>query len=366
MKVPVSTPELTEKDREAVANCIDSGWVSGTAPIVGEFEEAFAEYCGVSHGVVTGSGTTALHLALAALNIGKGDEVIMPSFSMIASANAVHYLGGKPVFADIEPDTWCIDPADIEAKITDNTKAIMPVHVYGHPCDMGAITEISFAHDLDVIEDCAEAHGAEYKRKKVGWFGRANCFSFYANKIITTGEGGIIVTEDFEVAERANWLRAHAFGRQGKHYWHEEIGYGYRMSALQAALGLSQLERLDYYVEKRRQASWMYRSLLHDLKEDGLISFPVEREGYKNVHWMFSIVLAEGNKRQLLIQHLADREIETRTFFYPIHQLPVYETGEKLPVTEDIAYRGMNLPSGNSLTKAQIRYVCEAILEFFA
>lgn len=367
MKIPVATPDITSEDVAKVAECAESGWVSGISPYVTEFEEKFAEWNGNKRAVTTGSGTTALHLALAALGVGEGDEVIMPSFTMIASANACRYLGAKPVFVDIDPDTWCMSVDSLKEKLNPQTVAVMPVHVYGHMCDMGAIMDIAFDEDLLVIEDCAEAHGATWKQKKSGTFGDVGCYSFYANKIITTGEGGMIVTDDKDVADRAEWLRAHAFGRHGKHYWHDEVGYGYRMSGLQAALGSSQTDRIDYYVEKRRLHAWYYKSMLKPLEERGLITFPVQRENYENVYWMFSVILSdkilEKQSRYDLINKLDAKGIETRTFFYPLHNLPPYWTDDVLRTTDDISRRGINLPSGNQLTNEQIEYVCENLME---
>lgn len=359
--IHVAEPHITPTDIAKVTECVASGWVSGISPYVEAFEKAFADWNGNKRGVATGSGTTALHLALAALDLPHGSEVIMPSFTMIASANACNYLGLKPIFCDIDPYTWCMSPISVETLITDKTSAIMPVHVYGHPCDMSRIMELAWEHDLWVIEDCAEAHGAEYKRKKVGTFGDVGCYSFYANKIITTGEGGLIVTDNEEVAERAHWLRAHAFGRHGKHYWHDEVGYGYRMSGMQAALGISQLERIDQYIEQRKINAWAYGTYLKDAFRDKAI----EREGYKNVFWMYS-VLAEEGERARLMTVLEKKGIETRTFFYPLHHLPPYKTDDNLPITDIISKRGINLPSGNTLTQPQIEYVCNCLKEALA
>ena len=217
--------------------------------------------------------------------------------------------------------------------------------------------------NIKIIEDCAEAHGATYKQKKTGTFGDVGCYSFYANKIITTGEGGLITTDDFEVAERAKWLRAHAFGREGKHYWHEEVGYGYRMSGMQAALGSSQLDRIDRYISERQIHAWYYMSLLMPLRDEGKIDFPVQLEGYENVYWMFSILLDDRIDRADFMAKLTAKGIETRTFFYPLHKLPPYKTRDELLVTDCVSEQGVNLPSGNTLNSTQIKYVCEAIME---
>jgi len=364
MKIPVCAPKIGEKDIDLVARCVRSTWVSGTSDYVTEFEDAFARFCGCKYGIATNSGTTALHVVLAALGIGKNDEVIIPTFTMIATANAVTYTGARPVLVDSEPDTWNIDVESIEKVITPRTKAIMPIHTYGHPADMDPLLDLAEEHDLFVIEDAAEAHGAEYKGRRTGSLGDAGCFSFYANKIITTGEGGMIVTHDEELAERAKWLRAHAFGKHGKHFFHEALGFGYRMSGLQAALGLAQLERIDDFVSSRRQNAKLYNSLLSELGDK--ISLPPEAPWAKNVYWMYSVLLKHkfGMSRQDFMNNLASMEIETRTFFYPIHLQPVYSKQfrkHRFPVADDISQRGVNLPSGTGLNAEEVSYVCKCM-----
>ena len=366
-KIPVCSPKLGEKEIEEVTRCIRSGWISGISEVVEEFEEKFAKYCGCKYGIATNSGTTALHLALAALGIGPGDEVIIPTFTMIATANAVTYTGAKPVLVDSEFATWNIDVSKIEEKITNRTKAIIVVHTYGHPVDMDAVLKVAKKYNLYVIEDAAEAHGAEYKGKKTGSMGDLGCFSFYANKIITTGEGGMIVTNNEELAERARWLRAHAFGRHGKHFYHEALGFGYRMSGLQAALGLAQLERIDEFVSIRRNNAKLYNSLLSELGDK--ITLPPEAPWAKNVYWMYSILIQEnfGISRDELMRKLELEGIETRTFFYPIHVQPIYAKqyqGESFPVAEELSKKGINLPSGNNLTADEIEYVCKCIKKY--
>jgi perosamine synthetase len=364
VSIPVCAPKLGQRDVSLVAKCVRSSWISGTSPYVSEFEDKFAKYCGCRYGVATNSGTTALHLVLAALGIGQGDEVIIPTFTMIATANAVTYTGAKVVIVDSEPLTWNINPESISSHITSRTKAIVPIHTYGHPADMDSILDVAKEHDLYVIEDAAEAHGAEYKGRRTGSLGHAGCFSFYANKIITTGEGGMIVTNDAELAEKANWLRAHAFGRHGKHFYHEALGFGYRMSGLQASLGLAQLERIDSFVDSRRKNARLYNSLLAELSSK--ITVPPEANWARSVYWMYSILLKDnsGLSRQDFMTNLADMGIETRTFFYPVHKQPIYSThfsGQRFPVADDISKRGVNLPSGTGLTSRQISYVCECI-----
>jgi perosamine synthetase len=364
IKIPVASPQVTDSDISKVVECLRSGQVSGISPYVDEFESKFAKFCGCKYGVATSSGTTALHLALAALRVGIGDEVIIPTFTMVATANAVSYTGAKPVLVDSEEETWNIDPNKIEAKISRRTKAIMPIDTYGHPPDMDRIREIATKHGLPVIEDAAEAHGAEYKGRRAGSLGEVGCFSFYANKIITTGEGGMLVTDNEALAERAKWLRAHAFGRSGKHFYHEEIGFGYRMSGVQAALGLSQLKRIRKYVEERRQHASTYTKHLSELGDK--VQFPPEASWAKNVYWMYSVLLRDnfGVNRNRLIELLSRDGIETRTLFYPIHVQPAYSylaKGGGYPVSERLSRTGMNLPSGNGLTKDEILEVCDAM-----
>jgi perosamine synthetase len=366
-RIPVCAPKIDEYDIQRVIECMRSTWISGVSKYVEEFEEKFARYCGCKYGVATNSGTTALHLALVTIGIRSGDEVIVPTFTMIATANAITYTGAKPVLVDAEPRTWNIDPTKIEEKITKRTKAIITVHTYGHPVDMDPILEIAEKYSLIVIEDAAESHGAEYKGKKTGSIGQMGCFSFYSNKIITTGEGGMIVTNNEELAERARWLRAHAFGRYGKHFYHEALGFGYRMSGLQAALGLAQLERIDEFVLIRRNNAKLYNSLLSELGEK--ITLPPEAPWAKNVYWMYSILIEDnfGMSRDELMKRLELEGIETRTFFYPIHVQPIYAKqyqGESFPVADELSRKGINLPSGNNLTSTEIEYVCECIKKY--
>lgn len=366
IKIPVCAPKIGEDEIQRIVECIRSTWISGISPYTEEFEESFAKYCGCKYGVTTNSGTTALHLALATLGIGTGDEVIIPTFTMIATANAVTYTGAKPVLVDAELDTWNMDVSMIEEKITKRTKAIIPVHTYGHPADMNPILELAEKCNLFVVEDAAEAHGAEYKGRRAGSIGDMGCFSFYANKIITTGEGGMIVTNNEEFAERAHWLRAHAFGRHGKHFYHEALGFGYRMSALQAAFGLAQLHHIDEFVAIRRNNAELYNSILSELKEKK-ITLPPEASWAKNVYWMYSILVQDsfGTPRDELMRRLELEGIETRTFFYSIHVQPFYAKRyqeKKFPVADELSKKGINLPSGNNLAADEIRHVCECIL----
>ncbi len=359
--IPVCEPKLSGKELEYVTDCIKTNWISSKGKYITEFEEKFSKYCGAKYGIATCNGTTALHLALASLGIKSGDEVIIPTFTMIATANSVTYTGAKPVLVDSEPQTWNIDPSKIEEKITKRTKAIMVMHTYGHPVNFDSILEIAEKHNLCLIEDAAEAHGAEYKGKRVGALGDAGCFSFYANKIITTGEGGMVVTNDEKIAEMSRLLRDQAF--EPKRFLHRYIGFNYRMTNLQAAIGVAQMGVIDESVETRRRNARFYNSLLKDVEG---ITLPPEAPWAKNVYWMYTVLVENsfGMERDKLMVYLKEKGIDTRSAFYPIHIQPVYAEqykGEKYPVAGKLGRKGINLPSGNTLTKDQIRFIVETI-----
>ena len=364
--IPVCEPLLGEKELEYVADCLKTNWISSAGKYIAKFEQGFADYCNCKHGITTTSGTTALHLALVALKIGKGDEVILPAFTMAACVFSVVYTGAKPVLVDAEPEIWNMDVAQIERKITPKTKAIMPVHIYGHPCDMDAIMDIARKYKLYVIEDAAEAHGAEYKGKKAGSIGDVSCFSFYANKIITTGEGGMIVTSDDNVADRARRLKDQAFSKE-RRFLHTEIGFNYRMTNIQAAIGLAQLENIERLVEARRKNAALYNKLLNGIPG---VTLPKEKKWAKNVYWMYSIVIEDefGKSRDELMAFLKQKGVDTRTFFIPMHVQPAFRSmglfeGERYPVSERLGERGLYLPSGSGLTAEQIQTVCAAMKE---
>jgi perosamine synthetase len=344
-----------------VTDCLRSGWVSSLGEYITMFEKKFSHYCGCGFGVSCSNGTVALHLALSALGIKEGDEVIVPSLTFIATANAVHYTGAKPVFVDSEPSTWNIDPDKIEEKITKRTKAIIPVHLYGHPCNMNPIMDIAKENNLYVIEDAAEAHGAEYNGKKTGGIGDLACFSFYGNKIITTGEGGMLVTNNEEIAKRSKLLRDQGMSKE-KRYWHEIVGYNYRLTNLQAALGVAQLERIDNFIEIKRCNARLYNSFLKNVR--GVV-LPPEEEWAKNVYWMYSVLVEKefGITRDQLMKKLMDLGIDTRPFFYPINtQPPYYRDDDECRVSEELSVKGINLPSSVKLRKKDIEYVARAII----
>lgn len=360
--IPVADTRLDGNELLYLKQCIESNWISSLGPFVRQFEDQFAQAVGCDFGVACASGTAALHLTLATLGISSGDEVIIPAFTMIAVPNAVSYTGATSVLVDVSPDTWNIDVAQLEAKITSRTKAIIAVHTYGHPAEMDAIVEIARRYNLHVIEDSAEAHGAEYRGRPVGSLGTAATFSFYANKIITTGEGGMVTTSDPKIADTARTLRDHAFS-QDRHFWHSYRGFNYRMTNLQAAVGLAQTERLEQLVEHRRANARLYAELLSSIP--GLRLAQECSEG-RNVFWMFGMLVKEefGCSRDELRVWLASQGIETRTFFIPIHLQPIYlerYRNESYPVSESLCQRGMYLPSGATLTEVDIRFVAEAV-----
>jgi len=366
MQIPVNEPYIGGKELEYVTDCIKTGWISAYGKYVSEFEERFSDYIGVKYGVTTCNGTIALHLAVESLEIGKGDEVIIPTFTIISTALSLLYSGAKPVLVDSEPETWNMDVDQISEKITKKTKAIMPVHIYGHPVDMGPLMEIAEDHNLYIIEDAAEVHGALYKGKKVGGLGDVGCFSFFANKIITTGEGGMIVTDDKKIYERAITLKDLAHSKE-KRFLHHLLGYNYRMTNLQAAVGLAQLENIEKLVEIKRKNATLYTKLLGDIVG---LELPKEKPWAKNVYWMYALTVNDefGIDRDELQRRLLEMGVDTRTFFIPMHMQPVLLErglfkGDYYPVAEDIAERGFYLPSGLALTEEQIYYVSDAIKE---
>ncbi len=365
--IPVCTPLLGGKELEYVSDCIKTNWISSRGRYVQEFENRFSNYCGCKFGITTTSGTTSLHLALASIGLKEGDEVIVPAFTMISSVLPIVYCRAKPVLVDSNEDTWCMDVNQIEDKVSDKTRAILPVHVYGHPCDMDSILEIAEKHDLYVIEDAAEAHGAEYKGEKAGGIGDIGCFSFYANKIITSGEGGMLVTNNEEIARRAMSLKNLSFDEgKGRVYVHSEIGYNYRMTNLQAAVGLAQFERIDELVEMRRKNAHYYKELLKNVRG---IRLPTEQEWAKSIYWMFSILIEPEFilTREKLIGELEKQGVETRPFFVPMNDQPVFKNiglfkGEVYPIAEELSRKGMHLPSSSGLRKEEIESVCNSIV----
>ena len=362
--IPVCEPLIGDNVLPLVQECVETGWVSSEGRFIKEFEDKWAAYCGAAHGVAVSNGTTALQVAVAALKLPPGSEIIMPSYTIISCAIAIIEAGCMPVLVDCEPDTWCMDLEEVAAKITPRTRAIMPVHIFGHPVDMQRLGAIAERHGLAVIEDAAEAHGAEAHGRRVGGIGTMGCFSFYANKIITTGEGGMVVTSDAELAERLRSLRNLAF-RRNRRFLHTEIGHNYRLTNLQAAVGVAQIERIDTHIEKKR---WMAQAYQRHLGQIAGIRLPVEREWAKNVYWMYGVVLDDDVDFNAVgfAQRLRERGVDTRPFFLGMHEQPVLKerglfASERYPVSERIAERGLYLPSGLTLTQDQVDRVADAV-----
>jgi len=362
-KIPVAEPAIGEEELKYVTEAVASGWVSSAGSFISRFEKSFAEYCDSKYAFATSSGTGALHLALEALDITAGDEVIVPTFSFIATANAVSYTGAKPIFVDSETNTWNIDPELIEAAVSENTKAIIAVHLYGHPAKMDAILQVASKYKLSVIEDAAEAHGALYKGRKVGNIGSMGCFSFYGNKTITTGEGGMIVTDNVKLAEKLKLLRDHGMSSEQR-YLHTILGYNYRMTNLQAALGVAQLNKIDSLLHAKNQIAVKYNKLLKNIPG---INLPTDNEWALRSTWLYTIMVDKdifGKNRDQLMVFLDSCGIDTRPAFPPMHMQPIYNTGQSLPIAENLSKIGISLPSSVNLLDSDIDRVALAIKTF--
>jgi perosamine synthetase len=357
-KIRVASPVIGQTEKRYVDDCLDSGWISSIGDYLKRFEEGFARFCGVKHAIATNNGTTAIHLALVALGIGPGDEVILPTLTYVATANAVRYCGATPVFVDCDEETLNIDVRAIADKITSRTRAIIPVHLYGHPVDMDPILELAAEHNLYVVEDAAEAHGAKYKGKVVGSIGNCATFSFYGNKILTTGEGGMVTTDDDILAAKLRLYRGQGMD-PNRRYWHPVIGYNYRMTNVAAAIGCAQLERIDEALANRKRLAFWYSSGL--AKIPGLV-LPIQKEYAEHVYWMYTVLLPEASadKRDMVCEILDAHGVETRPVFYPMHVLPPYqEDMARYPKATACAARGINLPTHELLTQDEVAYICE-------
>ncbi len=360
-KYPVYQPSIGKKEKQNVLECLESTWISSKGKFISQFENSFSEFIGVKHSVAVCNGTVALHVALLALGIGEGDEVIVPSFTYIASVNAIKYTAAKPVFIDSDFKTWQLDPTKIEENISGKTKAILVVHLYGQPCEMDTISAIAKKHNLFIIEDCAEAFGSLYNGKHVGTFGDISTFSFFGNKTITTGEGGMVVTNNSSLYEKSVHLKGQGLAKN-REYYHDIIGYNYRMTNICAAIGCAQLERAKEFIEKKILiASWY---------EKRLKNFPVvfhsQSGNTKHSFWMISILLKDYSVREKIRLHLKENGIETRPAFHPVHLMPMYFVeGFSLPVAEELASRGINLPSYPDLNENDVDYICNKIKEFY-
>lgn len=359
--IPIYRPSLAGNEKRYVMECLDSTWISSKGKFISEFEAQFTKVVGSNYASGVSNGTVALHLALLALGIGQGDEVIVPTLTYIASVNAIAYTGAAPVFVDCEPTYWQLSPEDVLRKVTPKTRAIMAVHLYGHPCDLEALRAIADENDLFLIEDCAEAFGTRIGGRHVGTWGEVSTYSFFGNKTITTGEGGMVVTNDKTLIERVRHFRGQGLAEH-REYWHDVIGYNYRMTNICAAIGLAQLEQSQGFIEKKRQLAVWYKQLL-----DGVpVEVQPEATGTTSSHWMVSIVVKRSEQRDPLRTFLADLGIETRPFFFPIHTMPMYAKHyERHPVAEDLAWRGINLPSWPGLTRANVELICSSIKAYF-
>ncbi len=368
-RIPVNEPRIGEREIELVTDALRAGWISGAGPHIEEFEANWARFCGRKHGIAVANGTVALHLAIALLDLQPGDEVIMPTFTIISCALPVVLAGAVPVLVDSNPRTWTMDVEQVAQRITQRTRAIMPVHIYGHPVDMDPLLELAREHGLAIVEDAAEAHGALYKGRRCGSFGEVSCFSFYANKLVTTGEGGMLLVDDDALVARGRKLRNLGF-EPPRRFVHHELGFNFRLTNLQAALGLAQLERMDEIVARKR---WMGQAYTERLRDIDAIELQVEEPWARSVFWMYGLVVREetGLDAQLLAERLLDRGIETRPFFFGMHAQPVLrERGlfldETYPVADRLAKQGLYLPSGLALTERQLDHVCQVMHELLA
>jgi perosamine synthetase len=375
MLIPVNEPRFGEKEAEYVSECVRTGWVSSAGNFLTKFEEGWAAYCGRRYGIAVSNGTAALQLAVSCLGLNPGDEIIMPSFTIVSCALAAVYNQLKPVLVDCDPETWCLDAGQIEPKITPRTRVIMPVHIYGHPVDMDPVLNLADKHGLAVVEDAAEAHGAGYLADRgtpaeqwrlCGSFGDLSCFSFYANKLVTTGEGGMVLTDNPKLAEQLRSLRNLCFQPE-RRFYHEQAGFNFRLTNLQAALGFAQIERMPEIAAQKQR---MGREYSRRLKDVGGLQLPVEKPWAHSVYWMYGVVLKPEAKinSEEFAGALAKRGVETRPFFLGMHEQPVFQRmglfrNEHYPVTENLARRGLYLPSGLALTDKQMEIVVNAVRE---
>lgn len=359
----VYKPQLSGNEKKYVLECIDSTWISSKGKFITEFENKFAEYLGVKYAASVCNGTVALHVALLALGIGSGDEVIVPTFTYIATVNAITYTGATPVFVDSDISHWQMSIEDVKKKLSNKTKAIIAVHLYGHPCDIEELRKIATENKLFLIEDTAEALGSEYNGIKVGTFGDISTFSFFGNKTITTGEGGMVVTNNFELYKKAIHLKGQGLA-ENREYWHDIIGYNYRMTNICAAIGLAQLENVTTIIRKKREIAAWYKN---ELKGMPLIFHEELDKKFYSTYWMISILATDETTRNNLRLHLAQNRIETRPAFNPIHLMPMYYKEEYyFPIAVEISRRGMNLPSYPDLTMNDVKFICNIIKNFYS
>jgi perosamine synthetase len=362
-RIPVYNPLFGKRELELVTRAVRGGWISSHGPFVQDFERKFSRYVRAPYGVTTSHGTTALHMGLVALRVGPGDEVIVPDFTMVACLDAILYTGATPVFVDADPTYWTIAPELVEAAITPRTKAIMPVHIYGHPVEMDRLLAIAKEHGVAVLEDAAEAHGSEFRGKRVGAMGDLGAFSFYANKILATGEGGMIVTRRKDLADRARLLRDLAFASERRDYRHVEVGFNYRLTDLQAAVGLAQLEQIATFIRHRREVADLYTEELQGIA--GLI-LPSEAPWAMSAYWVYTVLVQAGPARRARLEKfLAGKGIATRPAFWPMHRQPFAPKATRgskaFPVSDRLGETGITLPTGNGLSLEKVRTVARAV-----
>jgi perosamine synthetase len=359
-KFPVYQPSLKGNEKKYVDDCLDSTWISSKGKYIKLFEESFSTFTDIKYSIAVSNGTVALHLALLALGIGENDEVIVPTFTYVASVNAIKYVNANSVFVDSDPQTWQIDPTKIREKITKKTRAIMAVHIYGHPCDMKEIKKIAEENKLYIIEDCAEAIGSYYNNKHAGNFSDIATFSFFGNKTITTGEGGMVCTNDKNLHDLVIRLKGQGLAT-GKEYFHDIIGYNYRMTNICAAIGFAQLERISEIIKEKERIISEYKKALKN------IPLEIHREvgNVKHSYWMFTVLASSEREKNELRFHLAENGIETRPAFHPVHTMPMYIDGNTYPVAEDLGRRGINLPSYPDLSNDDIGFITSKIAAFY-
>lgn len=360
-QIPVYRPDLSGNERAYVLDCVESSWISSIGGYIGRFEAALREITGAPHAIAVCNGTVALHLALHCLDIGAGDEVIVPSFTYIASVNAIAQTGATPIFADSKASDWLLDPEKIEPLITARTRAILPVHLYGAICDMPAILKIARKHGLRVVEDCAESLGARLAGRHTGMFGDVGAFSFFGNKTLTTGEGGAVIAMDEALAERLRIVKGQGQSLT-RRYWHEELGFNYRMTNIQAAIGVAQSERLAVILDRKRAIAHAYRRMLAEYP----VTFQQPMTGVQSSDWLVSILLPAGLDRDAAMATMAERGVDTRPVFYCAHHMPMYAAHKAAtcaPIAEDISSRGISLPSFPTLTMAEMERVASALGE---
>lgn len=364
--IPVNTPLLSGNELKYITECIETGWISSEGSFVTRFETEFAQYVNRNHGIAVSNGSAALDIAVKALGLGKEDEVIMPAFTIISPAQSVVTAGAVPVLIDSDSITWNMDVTQIETKITPKTKAIIVIHIYGLPVDMDPVLALCKKYDLKLIEDAAEMHGQTYKGKMCGSFGDISIFSFYPNKHITTGEGGMMVCNDADLAEKCKKLRNLAFEPQGRRFIHNELGWNYRMTNLQAALGVAQLEKMEFHIQRKREIGNLYNE---GLKKLNGFQLPLENTEYaKNIYWVFGLVADTEAQQEVIVKKLNDAKIGTRPFFWCMHEQPVFQKmglfkNESYPVAEKLARNGFYIPSGLGLTNEEITNVINVMIK---